>query len=56
MALLEWNNMEKNMSLGLQANFGILEMQASKSYQKSKHFLGGRGECFLWGESSLKKI
>ena len=52
MALLEWNNMEENMFLGLQTNFGILEMQSPKSYQKSKHFWEG-GENVSYGEKVL---
>ena len=60
MTLLEWNNMEENMSLGLQTNFGILEMQSHESYQKSKHqkspfLLWRRGEIFLCREEFFKE-
>lgn len=44
--------MEENMSLGLQTNFGILEMQSPESYQKSKHICEG-GEKVSYVEKVL---
>lgn len=45
--------MEKNMSLGLQANFGILEMQASKVLSKVQALFGRERRMFLMGEKVL---